>query len=405
MKEDPYNYQPTIASHEQKQLLEQQQQVYHNPPIYYSEPHNDNFKSNAGGDIHLDNEHLIKNPNVGEEEEEGEKICRCCHSVLTENDDYIAPCKCTGSMKYVHRYCLDQWRAVSPRQESFYECDICKHTYVFKEVDENGRVIEHQHDACCGYKPTSVFKFSFFVFSDIALMLLVWQLLVFICVGFFALCDFDYKLRSKLFGTSFNTFLATYICGFVTFFFFVGLFGLFGFACSAINKCTTGQWLGNCCSAESSFYTYDTYPYYRSYYYNPWLDCSDMCFWYCFWCSLYGDNHVYCCFNLCTCCHGTNVGGIGGIGGGDVDCCTGGSCDCGGCNLDCGGDSNGGGVLVILGIILLVIVLIIAFIGFIFGAIAVSYFTYKIFMRRFKVLQKKEISKRQQIQNYWPVHY
>jgi len=40
------------------------------------------------------------------EQDDGEKICRCCHCVLTENDDYIAPCKCTGSMKYVHRYCL-----------------------------------------------------------------------------------------------------------------------------------------------------------------------------------------------------------------------------------------------------------------------------------------------------------
>lgn len=27
-------------------------------------------------------------------------------------EDFIAPCKCKGSSKYVHRECLDQWRAV-----------------------------------------------------------------------------------------------------------------------------------------------------------------------------------------------------------------------------------------------------------------------------------------------------
>ena len=26
--------------------------------------------------------------------------------------DFIAPCKCKGTTKYVHRECLDQWRAV-----------------------------------------------------------------------------------------------------------------------------------------------------------------------------------------------------------------------------------------------------------------------------------------------------
>lgn len=26
--------------------------------------------------------------------------------------DFIAPCKCKGTSKYVHRECLDQWRAV-----------------------------------------------------------------------------------------------------------------------------------------------------------------------------------------------------------------------------------------------------------------------------------------------------
>ncbi|XP_059318031.1 uncharacterized protein LOC132068452 isoform X3 [Lycium ferocissimum] len=36
--------------------------------------------------------------------------CRIC--LETHGRDFIAPCKCKGTSKYVHRECLDQWRAV-----------------------------------------------------------------------------------------------------------------------------------------------------------------------------------------------------------------------------------------------------------------------------------------------------
>ncbi|KAF9678821.1 hypothetical protein SADUNF_Sadunf07G0076000 [Salix dunnii] len=41
----------------------------------------------------------------------GEQIqCRIC--LETDGRDFIAPCQCKGTAKYVHRECLDQWRAV-----------------------------------------------------------------------------------------------------------------------------------------------------------------------------------------------------------------------------------------------------------------------------------------------------
>nr|CAB3503031.1 unnamed protein product [Digitaria exilis] len=36
--------------------------------------------------------------------------CRIC--LETDGRDFIAPCKCKGTSKYVHRDCLDHWRAV-----------------------------------------------------------------------------------------------------------------------------------------------------------------------------------------------------------------------------------------------------------------------------------------------------
>ncbi|OIV97527.1 hypothetical protein TanjilG_11051 [Lupinus angustifolius] len=36
--------------------------------------------------------------------------CRIC--LETDGRDFIAPCMCKGTSKYVHRECLDHWRAV-----------------------------------------------------------------------------------------------------------------------------------------------------------------------------------------------------------------------------------------------------------------------------------------------------
>ena len=41
----------------------------------------------------------------------------------------IRPCKCKGSMMYVHIDCLNRWRELSPRQESYVACDLCGYRY------------------------------------------------------------------------------------------------------------------------------------------------------------------------------------------------------------------------------------------------------------------------------------
>ncbi|XP_016733856.1 uncharacterized protein [Gossypium hirsutum] len=37
---------------------------------------------------------------------------QCRIFLETDGRDFIAPCKCKGTSKYVHRECLDHWRAV-----------------------------------------------------------------------------------------------------------------------------------------------------------------------------------------------------------------------------------------------------------------------------------------------------
>lgn len=65
--------------------------------------------------------------------------CRYCLEE-TNAEDMVAPCKCTGSSKYVHQQCLKKWfteknnRIVIPgnfNQQSFY-CEICNTPYKYK---------------------------------------------------------------------------------------------------------------------------------------------------------------------------------------------------------------------------------------------------------------------------------
>ena len=54
--------------------------------------------------------------------------CRIC----LEDDhikNLIFPCKCSGTSKYVHKSCLDQWRTLSDNKEAYYKCFECHYRY------------------------------------------------------------------------------------------------------------------------------------------------------------------------------------------------------------------------------------------------------------------------------------
>lgn len=46
----------------------------------------------------------------------------------------IAPCGCKGTMKFVHKGCLNLWRLNSTRRDSYHRCEQCFSHYVFKET-------------------------------------------------------------------------------------------------------------------------------------------------------------------------------------------------------------------------------------------------------------------------------
>jgi len=61
---------------------------------------------------------------------EGDMICRICLAEECDADhefgrELISPCRCSGSMKYVHRACLDTWRASCLNPKALLECTTC----------------------------------------------------------------------------------------------------------------------------------------------------------------------------------------------------------------------------------------------------------------------------------------
>jgi len=65
-----------------------------------------------------------------------EKQCRICLEI-DDIDDMIAPCKCSGTSKYVHRNCLNQWRSMNTSNIHFTQCAECHFNY--RIIEDNTR--------------------------------------------------------------------------------------------------------------------------------------------------------------------------------------------------------------------------------------------------------------------------
>ncbi|CEG74286.1 Putative ER-localized ubiquitin ligase Doa10 [Rhizopus microsporus] len=62
--------------------------------------------------------------------EEEEEICRVCRSGGTEDQPLFYPCKCSGSIRYVHQDCLLEWLKHSRKER----CELCEHPFTFTPV-------------------------------------------------------------------------------------------------------------------------------------------------------------------------------------------------------------------------------------------------------------------------------
>ncbi|KAL8808732.1 MAG: hypothetical protein Q9200_004071 [Gallowayella weberi] len=56
--------------------------------------------------------------------------CRICRSEATVNEPLKYPCKCTGSIKFVHQHCLVEWLSHSQKKH----CELCKTPFRFTKL-------------------------------------------------------------------------------------------------------------------------------------------------------------------------------------------------------------------------------------------------------------------------------
>ena len=160
------------------------------------------------------NRRLISNQNS--------KSCRICLDDDNQND-LIRPCLCSGGSAYVHRKCLDNWRASNNAGRGFKFCEVCKFEYVIEPVIED-QVAEKKR----------LLTFRLLVTRDITLIILLIQALLIALTVLVQAADKKNHAIKDLFPPSDNTFGIYYLSSLIFFLALLGFFGLIGACCGWI---------------------------------------------------------------------------------------------------------------------------------------------------------------------------
>lgn len=63
--------------------------------------------------------------------EDTDRLCRFCYeSYSTPDNSLISPCKCIGSVQYVHQQCIKRWRRATNNPEAVLKCQLCLTTLI-----------------------------------------------------------------------------------------------------------------------------------------------------------------------------------------------------------------------------------------------------------------------------------
>ena len=123
---------------------------------------------------------------------DSDKICRYC---LEDNDEagdpfhpdhLIAPCQCRGGSMWVHRGCLDEWRATRS-DRAFSACTECHFAYEF--VEPHSEEAQAEEEGC--QRERLRLKFQLLVARDVVKVFLGMQLAILVLGGVIRAVDCD----------------------------------------------------------------------------------------------------------------------------------------------------------------------------------------------------------------------
>lgn len=138
------------------------------------------------------------------------KQCRIC---LETEGELITPCNCKGTIKYVHRECLQKWRTTLPinvfNNKRDIQCEVCHKYYEFENLyeDKNYKLPEY-----------------IIIFLETVTCIILLH-----CFGFLlgVLVTWFGKLSSMIFINNINIYLYQYLLGNVILHIITGLIVLF----------------------------------------------------------------------------------------------------------------------------------------------------------------------------------
>ena len=106
--------------------------------------------------------------------------CRICLDT-DDAESLIAPCRCAGTQRWVHRPCLDEWRAQERVPRAFTQCPTCHFVYETEEHDDR--------------RSSRVFKFRLFVCRDTAILFFAAQCVLALVAFILHACDSDGAIK------------------------------------------------------------------------------------------------------------------------------------------------------------------------------------------------------------------
>lgn len=92
--------------------------------------------------IELSNVDVIGNTGNTLSGDQSEYMCRICLEEGVRRD-FIAPCRCSGTSKWVHRKCLDRWRSIK-EDTAFLQCMECHAMYETVCISSDNDPLEHR---------------------------------------------------------------------------------------------------------------------------------------------------------------------------------------------------------------------------------------------------------------------
>jgi E3 ubiquitin-protein ligase MARCH6 len=133
---------------------------------------------------------------------QNQNICKICHVGDTDEEKLCYPCKCSGSIKYVHKNCLFMY--IKTSNKNF--CSICRFKYVFKDIYKENTpkylplTLLIKESACC------VLKYLKLLVKTLVLMFIISSILI-----------TNSFMVFEIYGISFKEFLEfnLYFSGFV----------------------------------------------------------------------------------------------------------------------------------------------------------------------------------------------